>query len=147
MSPSTTLSMLRSVVCVCFFAVSGEVCGGASLGASFGARGAVPFSVDVLCGAVPLDVTPSLLPVFCVFEPPAGVVLENLRVVWVYLGPDDAPLSVAADPLGAAPFACFLATAGAACRPRRVFGAPGCVEGALGSAGFFAGGSGAGFGV
>lgn len=127
--------------------VSGEVCGGALLGASFGARGAVPFSVEVLRGAVPLGVTSSPPPVACEAEP-LGVVVENLRVVWVYLGPDDAPLSAAVDPLGAAvPLACFLAAAGAACRPRRAFCALGCTVGALGSAVSVAVGSGAGFGV
>lgn len=147
MFPSTTLSMLRSAVWGEFCAASDEVCGWALLGASIGGRGAVPFSVDVLRGAAPLDATPSLPPGGCVVGPLAGVG-GNLRVVWVYLGPDDAPLSVAAGPLTAAvPLVCFLVAAGATCRPRRVFGALGCVEDALGSAVSFAGGSGAGFGV
>ena len=127
--------------------LSDEVCGGALLGASFGARGAVPFSVDVLRGVGPLDVTSLLPPVGCVVGRLAGAV-GNLRVVWVYLGPDDTPLPAVPDPLTAAvPLVCFLVAAGAACRPRRVFGALGCVEDALDSAVSFAGDSGAGFGV
>ena len=113
------------------------------------------FSIDVFGGTFLLGASPSPPPFLMPSEAPS-VLAAHFRVVWVYLGPDDAPrFVVPAPPDVAVPLACFPAAmavasaARAACFPRLVFGAPGCADAVLATAGSFAEGfaSGAGFGV
>ena len=170
-SPRTTLSMLRSAAGGRFFSAVGLVCGGGLVSRACEGRAVPrreeeePFSfgpwgggstalVNVVGGAVPLDISAS--PVLRrLFGPPSGFA-AHFSVVWVYLGPDDAPRSLVAPvPLDVAvPLVCLLAVivgasaACAACFPRRVFGALGRSEANVGAAGLFAGSArGAGFGV